>query len=220
MKAVLFDYNGTLFQDDDLNAEAWIATVDELSQGKIDGKKFYNEFIGTRNYPFVEEVFRQLGLPLEEEKIMYWALRKETEYYQKLCKTSGRNKLTPGAEELLDYLKEKQIPINMCTASLLTNVNFYFENTPIGRWFDRDLVVYDDEICIDKKDMYLKGAARLGVEAKDCIIFDDSPASIRKAAEAGCENLIIIKKDNNPDIPQIRQRIEDFTELDYSLLDL
>ena len=31
MKAVLFDYNGTLIDDDDINEEAWLATIAELS---------------------------------------------------------------------------------------------------------------------------------------------------------------------------------------------
>ena len=41
MKAILFDYNGTLFADDDINAAAWKATIRELSQGKLDPEEFY-----------------------------------------------------------------------------------------------------------------------------------------------------------------------------------
>jgi HAD superfamily hydrolase (TIGR01509 family) len=219
MKAVLFDYNGTLFQDDDINTAAWKATINELSQGKIDADRFYGAFIGVRNYPLVEAMFKELDLPLEEEKIMYWALRKETEYYQKICKELNRSSMMPGAEELLNDLKEKNIPINMCTASLDVNVDFYFELLDLGRWFKRDKVIYDDGICINKKDMYLKGAKSLDTDIKDCLIFDDSPASIRKAAEAGCENIVVIRKENNPDIPQIRQRIRDFTEFDRHILE-
>ncbi len=220
MKAVLFDYNGTLFMDDDINTQAWKATINELSEGRINADDFYGSFIGTRNYPFVEEMFRMLGKPLDEKEIMYWAVRKETEYYHKICRASGRREMTAGAEELLDHLKERKIPINMCTASLIENVDFYFDFLDLGRWFDKDLVVYDDGISYDKKDMYLEGARRIGTDIRDCLIFDDSPHSIEKAAEAGCENIVVIRKPNNPDLPQIRQRITDFTEFDRSLLDL
>ena len=219
MKAVLFDYNGTLFADDEINTRAWIATIEELSEGKIDAGGLYNSFIGTRNYPLVEEIFKHLDIPLDEDRIMYWALRKETQYYQKMCRESWKAEMVPGAEDLLNYLKEKQTPINMCTASLDTNVDFYFDFLKLDRWFDRDQVVYDDGISYDKKDMYLEGARRLNTDIKDILIFDDSPTSIRKAVEAGCENLVIIRKENNPDLPQIRQRIRDFTEFDYSLLE-
>ena len=70
MKAVLFDYNGTLYSDDDINNEAWIATVNEISGGKINAEEFYIDYIGVRNYPFVEAVFKELGLPLDPEKII------------------------------------------------------------------------------------------------------------------------------------------------------
>ena len=220
MKAVLFDYNGTLIDDDDINDEAWIATINELSEGKLNAKDFYVDYIGVRNVPFVEAIFRELDLPYDEEKIMYWAKLKETKYYHTISRRKKRDHLKPGAEELLYYLKDQNYPINMCTASLDVNVDFYFDYLKLGRFFDRDLVVYDDGISFDKKDMYIEGARRLGVEVKDCLIFDDSPASIRKAVEAGCENLVAIKKENNPDLPQIRQRIKDFTEFDYDLLDL
>ena len=219
IKAVLFDYNGTLFADDDINDMAWKAVINELSQGKIDAESFYGEFIGTRNYPFVEKMFEILGLPHDEEKIMYWAKRKETEYYHKICRSLNRNKLISGAEELLEELKERKIPFTMCTASLDVNVDFYFEQLKLGQWFDKEKVVYDDGIMTDKRDMYLEGAKRLNVDIKDCLIFDDSPTSIRNGAKAGCKNIVVIKKENNPDIPEIRQRINDFYEFDRSILD-
>ena len=219
IKAVLFDYNGTLFADDDINDMAWKAVINELSQEKIDAESFYGEFIGTRNYPFVEKMFEILGLPHDEEKIMYWAKRKETEYYHKICRSLNRNKLIPGAEELLEELKERKIPFTMCTASLDVNVDFYFEQLKLGQWFDKEKVVYDDGIMTDKRDMYLEGAKRLNVDIKDCLIFDDSPTSIRNGAKAGCKNIVVIKKENNPDIPEIRQRINDFYEFDRSILD-
>ncbi len=220
MKAVLFDYNGTLIDDDDINEEAWLATIAELSQGKIDGRALYSEFTGMRNFPFVEVIFQKLDLPYDEEKIMYWARRKETQYYHVISRQKKRDHLKPGAEELLDCLRERKMPVNLCTASLDVNVDFYFDYLKLDRWFDRQQVVYDDGVSYDKKDMYLEGARRLGVQIKDCLIFDDSPASIRKAVEAGCENLVVIKKESNPDLPQIRQRISNFTEFDYRLLEL
>ena len=218
MKAVLFDYNGTLYADDDINMSGWIATIKELSQGKLDAESFYHEYMGVPNYYFVKAMFEELGLPLEEEKLQYWARRKETEYYQRFCREQKRDHLVAGAEELLDYLKEKEIPINLCTASLDTNVDFYFEYLKLDRWFDRDKVVYDDGICHNKKEMYLEGAKRLNTGIKDILIFDDSRTSILQAAEAGCENIVAIRKETTPDIPQIRQRIKDFTEFDYNLL--
>ena len=106
----------------------------------------------------------------------------------------------------------------MCTASIRENRDFYFAFLHLNRWFDIDKVVYDDGSYKDKGEMYLEGARRLGVQLSDCLVIDDSPGSILKAVEAGCENLVIIQKKDSPKLPQIRQKITDFDELDYSLL--
>ena len=117
---------------------------------------FYVDYIGVRNVPFVEAIFRELDLPYDEEKIMYWAKLKETKYYHTISRRKKRDHLKPGVEELLYYLKNQNYPINMCTASLDVNVDFYFDYLKLGRFFDRDLVVYDDGISYDKKDMYIE----------------------------------------------------------------
>ena len=41
MKAVIFDFNGTLFFDSDINEWAWRQTINELSDNKIDFDKEY-----------------------------------------------------------------------------------------------------------------------------------------------------------------------------------
>ena len=216
--AILFDYNGTLFFDADINEWAWHQTIDEISGGTINFPELYKEYKGTKNQAFVEKIFDILNMPREEDKIVYWCNRKETEYYQKYCLAQGRNKMAPGAEELLDYLKERQIPINMSTASLETNVDFYFRLLNLERWFDRNKVAYDEGFK-DKTDMYKASAQRIGTEVNKCLIFEDSPNSIIQAIEAGCEYLVAIKKEDTPDLPQIKQVINDFTELNYEIFE-
>ena len=218
MKAVLFDYNGTLFEDDDINEEAWRRTYKEIT-GTEDGfQSLYQKYIGIRNDVFVESILRENGLPTDKEKIAWWSKRKETENYQKICLEHKDRGMREGAEKLLDRLKEEGIPITMCTASIRENRDFYFSFLQLDRWFDIDKVVYDNGDYSDKAKMYLEGARRLGVDIADCLVIDDSAKSIQKAAEAGCRNIVVIRKENNPDLPQIRQRINGFEEFDYELL--
>ena len=217
MKAVLFDFNGTLFFDADINYIAWKQTIDELSNSTIDFDEIYKEYKSVRNFLFIEKVFEMLGLPRDEEKIMYWAKRKETKYYHNYCKEHNRNKLAPGAEELLKYLKNNNIPINLCTASLKENVDFYFTYLGLDKWFDINLIAYDDGSFHDKTEMYRECAKRINVELEDCLVFEDSAKSIKEAIKAGCKSIVAIKKEDTPSLPEIRQVINDFTELDYSI---
>lgn len=136
MKKVLFDFNGTLFFDSDINYIAWKETIRELAGDRIEFDQIYPQYRSVRNEAFISAVFRLLDMPEDPEKIRYWAKRKETEYYQNYCRRNKRNKLASGAVELLDLLKERDIPFNLCTASIKENVDFYLSCLGLNRWFD------------------------------------------------------------------------------------
>ena len=218
MKAVIFDYNGTLFFDSDINEIAWRQTIEELSQGSIDFNEVYPQYKSVRNYLFIEAMFKKLGKPLNEDEILWWAKRKETRYYHSYCREHHRDQLAPGAADLLDYLKEKKIPINLCTASLIENVNFYFDYLKLGNWFDQDKIAYDDGTFYDKVSMYKAAAKRVGYDISECLVFEDSPGSIAQAIKAGCRNVVVIGKNEVPASKEILAQIDDFRFFDRTIL--
>lgn len=67
--------------------------------------------------------------------------------------------------------------------------------------------------------MYRSAAERIGADIQDCLVFEDSPKSIKEAIEAGCRNIIAIKRKDTPDFKEIVQTIRDFTEFDRNLLE-
>ena len=217
MRPIIFDFNGTLFFDADINEWAWRQTINEVSGGTIDFDEVYKEFKSTRNYTFLEHIFKTLGYPLEEDKINYWAKRKETEYYHRFCRENNRKDLAPGAAEFLDYLKENNVPFNLCTASIKENVDLYFDFIGLGRWFDREKIAYDDGTFENKVSMYKAAAERIGTDIKECTVIEDSLKSISEAAKAGCEHIVSIKS-YDPETKEIIQVINDFTELDHGIL--
>ena len=217
-EAVLFDYNGTLIFDGDINDWAWRQTINELSQEKLVFDEVYERFKGQRNEIFLENVFRELGLPLDKAEIHRWAVHKETAYYHSFSRRHQRNRLCPGAVELLDYLKENKIPFNLCTASLKENIDFYFDYVGLKKWFDIGKVAYDEGIFQNKTDMYRTCAQRINTDIAECLVIEDSPNSITEARAAGCRNFVAIRREDTPDIPEILQVITDFTEFNYDLL--
>jgi len=219
MKKVLFDFNGTLFFDSDINYIAWKETIRELAGDRINFDQIYPQYRSMRNEAFISAVFRSLDMPEDPEKIRYWAKRKETEYYQNYCRRNKRNKLASGAAELLDLLKERDILFNLCTASIKENVDFYLSYLGLNRWFDIKKIAYDDGTFINKVEMYRSAAERIGADIQDCLVFEDSPKSIKEAIKAGCRNIIAIKRKDTPDFKEIVQTIRDFTEFDRNLLE-
>lgn len=216
IKAVIFDFNGTLFQDHDINRIAWLQTLEEITKNKIDIKSFYEKRKSLHNYLIVKDAFKEMNEEANEETIQFWSIQKEI-YYQNYCLEHHRNQMTNGAEELLDYLKQNNVKIGLCTSSIIENVNFYYKNVNLDRWFIKELTVYDNGKYHDKIDMYKDCAALLKENIKDIIVFEDSPKAIKEVIEAGCQKVIAIKRDDSPSLPQIKQTIEDFTKLDKSI---
>lgn len=219
IKGVLFDYNGTLFFDADINEIAWRNTINELTNNSINFDEIYKEYKSVRNVIFVSKVFEMMNYPYDEEKILYWAKRKETEYYHKYCKQHKRKELSPGSEKLLNYLTDNNTPINLCTASLIENVDFYFDYVGIGKWFDKNKIAYDDGTFKNKTDMYKAAAERINIPIEDCLIIEDSAKSINEAIKASCKNIVAIKKEDTPSYKEIIQVVNDLTEIDYSLFE-
>ena len=87
--------------------------------------------------------------------------------------------LAKGTEEFLQYLRRSDIPFALASASIMSNIDFYFETFGLDRWFKKEQVVYDDGTYPDKGSMHLEAARRLNASITDCLLIEDSPGSIR-----------------------------------------
>lgn len=218
IKAVFFDFNGTLYFDQDINYITWKDTISKISDNKIDFEDFYKIYRSIMDAVVVEAAFKMVNKPFTKEDIEYWSNYKENNYRQYGI-DHKRTVLPPGAEKLLDYIKSKNIPIILCTSSLLPNVNYYYEHFNLSKWFDKSQTVYDTGEYTSKADMYLECAKRLNVDIKDALIFEDSATPIKQAIEAGATKIISIKRDDTPNVSEVIQKINDYTEVDYSIFD-
>ena len=218
IKAVFFDFNGTLYFDQDINKITWKQTIDALSNNQIDFEPFFAQFKAVMDYLVIEDAFKRLNKTYNKEDIEYWVNYKEDRYRQYGI-DHNRTVLPPGAKDLLNYLKKNNIPVILCTSSITENVDFYYKYFNLDNWFNREQTVYDTGEYNSKAQMYQECARRLKVKLSEGIVFEDSSKSIKEAIEGGATKVIAIKKDDTPILPEIKQVIKDFTELDYSIFD-
>ena len=126
---------------------------------------------------------------LSEEDIIRLTYEKEAEYRRRLALDDKICRLVDGLVGFLDALKAAGIPMTIATGSEKNNVDFYFSSEKLGltRWFDRDLIVYDDDSFPGKPapDIYLKAAAKIGVDPSRCAVFEDSFSGVCSARAAG-----------------------------------
>lgn len=187
MRAVLLDFNGTMFFDSSLNIEAWSEIYQDLHPEDTEPLDITRIF-GANN----AAILKNLAPWLSEEENRQYSEKKEV-LYRRACKAKPEMlHLAKGTEELLQYLREHNIPYALASASIRSNIDFYFETFGLDRWFDQEQVVYDDGSYADKGAMHLEAARRLHVDIGDCLLIEDSPGSIAHAKRNGAGCIIAI----------------------------
>ena len=216
IKGVFFDFNGTLYFDQDINKITWKQTIDKISDNKIDFENFFKDRKAVMDYIVIEDAFKLINKSYNKEIIEYWVNYKE-EQYRQYGIDHKRTVMPNGAIDVLDYLKEKNIPVILCTSSIIENVKYYYKYFNLDKWFEFSQTVYDTGEYNSKAQMYQECAKRLSSDIKDGVVFEDSKKSIMEAIKGGVNKIVAIKKDDTPNLPEIKQVIKDFTELDYSI---
>lgn len=218
IKAAFFDFNGTLYFDQDINKVTWKETIDNLSNNQIDFEKFFVKYRSVMDYIVIQDAFKLINHNYTQEEVQYWVNYKEDRYRQ-YGLDHKRTVLPPGAINVLNYLKSKNIPMILCTASIIDNVEYYYKYFNLSSWFNFNQTVYDTGEYNGKLEMYLECAKRLNVNIKDAIVFEDSAIPIKECISAGCQKVVAIKRQDTPNLPEIKLVIEDYLNFDYTVFD-
>ena len=212
MRAVLLDFNGTMFFDSSLHVEAWSKIYQDLHPE--DTKPLSSAAVcGPNN----DAILQSMAPWLTAEERNEWSEKKEA-LYRRACLTKPEKlSLVPGVEEFLQYLVDHDIPYGLASASIRSNVDFYFETYGLDRWFSKDQVVYDDGTYPNKGAMHLEAARRLNVDIADCLLVEDSPGSIAHAKRVGAGRSVAIG--NSAPCSVLFEKGADYYRKDFSDFD-
>lgn len=195
MRAVIFDFNGTLFDDTKQQIEAWNRFYLEVKGEIPSAETFKNVIIGSDN----TTIFKKTVNPdVTPEEIAKYVAMKEQNYFAACLEDKNAFKLIDGAETLFEKLSDANIPFGVATGSPKPNIDFYMEHIESFRkWFSEDTnLVYDNYKIKGKPapDIYLAAAKKLGADPQECVIFEDSYPGYLSAKAAGAEKIIMIEK--------------------------
>ena len=216
MKGVLFDFNGTLLFDGKLQDESWHEFLEQKTGRKITQEEFHEHMSGATeieslSYFMKKELSQAQAEALEEEK--------EIIYRAKCLALGDKFQLAPGLPAFLDELKKNKIPFNLASASVMSNINFFFEHLDLGKWFNIEYVVHKDGQILTKPapDMYLKAAEIIDLQVSDCVIFEDSKMGIKAAKRANAKKIIGVMSSKDEETLKSYGAFEvipDYTDLD------
>lgn len=194
-KAIVFDFNGTMFMDTDKQRLSW----DEFFLQKIGRTLTDEEFLRDVCGPDTKLIIRRFYRP-DLSDAQAAALTEEKErIYRRLCREDAAHFcLASGLPEALDRLRARGVPMAIATGAGKSNMDFYFDAFHLERWFDAQRVIYDDGTLPGKPapDVYLRACKRLGLPPRECVVVEDAFAGIEAANAAGVGAIIAVASSN------------------------
>ena len=101
----------------------------------------------------------------------------------------------PGIYALLDALDAHGIPAAVTTSASLERATENFSRLNLLHRFARICQGSDVPTCKPEPEIYLYGAASLGLPPENCLALEDSPAGILSAFRAGCMPIMVPDQD-------------------------
>ena len=212
MKGYIFDLDGTMVDNMMVHHRAWQKLLSKL------GLEMSLEEIQESIHGINEEIVRRLfGDKYSEDEVKRIAAEKEA-MYREVFKPDLE--LVEGLGQFLERCRSQGILIGVATAAPAENLDFIMDTLNIRSLFET--IIHAGDVTKGKPDpeVYLKAAEELGLEPKDCLVFEDSPTGAQSAVNAGMK-VIVITTTHVPDdfknIP-VASFIENYTDINIDSL--
>lgn len=180
-KAIIFDMNGVIIDDEHLHKQAEILTcihfglsVPETEWGNFRGRK------STEIFGHILDRYKMSGVSVSElvgHKVnQYFLLADEAD-------------LVPGALDFIRWSREKYQQVALATSGLQEIQKFIFTKFDLTHYFD--FVITGDQVINGKPhpEIYLRAVNQLALPAKQCLVVEDSDNGIISSKAAGCFTL-------------------------------
>ena len=158
----------------------WMAAEVELVES-FGGRWTHDDGLGLVGMGLWESarVFQAAGVDLDADTIVH---RLTGRVKQQLVEQGVPWR--PGARELLEALREASVPTALVTMSIRSMADDVIAAIPFHAF---DAIVTGDVVANPKPhpEPYLAAAAELGVDVRDCVAIEDSPAGLTSAWSAG-----------------------------------
>lgn len=203
-QAYIFDFDGVVMDTESLHFKAWNKGFEIM--GDTLTEEEYLPLKSTGRKHIVNTFSRKIGREITEDEALRICKIKD-DYFKELCKNIDKSLLIKGVEDFLIKLKSegKQIAV----ASSASTTTELLKKVELTKYFD---VVADGNLGLPKKPdpaVFLTATELLNVEAKDCLVFEDSPAGLKAAENAKMDFVAVSGIKSEKAILEIK----DFTEV-------
>ena len=159
------------------------------------------------------EILLEIGkIKASQEQFNRWLVEKNEDYLS-LIEKMDASEILPDVQRVLKFLKKHNMPIALGSAS--KNARPILEKVNLMDYFDA--IVDGTQVTKAKPDpeVFLLAAAQMGVNPKECVVFEDAVAGIEAANNAG---MLSIGIGEEKVLSEAKIVFADFTEMDDNFL--
>lgn len=211
MNGFIFDLDGVIVDTAKYHYLAWKNLADELG---IPFTEEDNEhFKGVSRKRCLEILLEMGNLTLPQSEFDQLLVEKNEDYLSYI-EQMDESEILPDVPKILNYLREKNIPMALGSAS--KNARAILEKVNLTDYF---LTVVDGtQVTAAKPDpqVFLIAAQRLGTAPDACVVFEDALAGIEAANRANMLSIGIGEADTLTDAKHV---FRDFTEISIEFIE-
>ena len=211
-EGVVFDVDGVLFNTERLMHQIWHEVGAEM--GWPQPGRDYLEFVGNGRSVIFEKMLTFYGPDFPKEEFLTTC----SQTLQDRVEQFGVP-LKPGVREILDFLKEQNIPIAIATSTAMRRTGKRMELTGLAPYFSA--MITGDQVTHGKPDpeIYLLACKALGTDPSRTLAVEDSRNGILSATAAGMPTVMI--PDMIPPTPELEvllwKRFDSLSDLQNAL---
>ena len=189
IRGILFDMDGLVLDSEILYTRFWREAAHSLGYPMTVEQSLGMRSLGKKlGQPYLERCFGP--------GVDYTAMRsRRIELMEAYVEKHGIAP-KPGIQELLDHLEEKGIAAAITSSSPMESIQKHLSSVNLLHRFQKLCSGHQIPNGKPAPDIYLYGAAQLGLEPGECLALEDSPTGILSAYRAGCLPVMI------PDLDQ------------------
>ena len=215
LKAVIFDFDGVITDSEILHLRAFNQSLAQYGI-EITKNDYYTMYLGFNDTDCYKLLIEKGLLKMDEQQINTLMIQKK-KLFEQLAKAEG--KMIEGVRDFLNMLEQNNIPMAICSGSLLTEVEMVLEDARLRHLFEA--IVSGEQVKKGKPDPegFLLSLQRLNenrenpIMANQCIVIEDSHWGLEAAKAAGMHTIAVTNSYDAEQLSMADKIVERLNEL-------
>jgi beta-phosphoglucomutase len=193
LRAVILDFDGVITDSEVLHLRAFNQSL--VPYGiEISTKDYYTNYLGFSDFDCYKALVDNGLLKIDEQQID-GIIKKKSKIFEKLTRTEGRT--IEGVYEFLQMLEDNNVPMAICSGSLLVEIEVMLEESGLRHFFTE--IVSAEQVKKGKPhpDGFLLSLKKLNkkchppIAVGECIVIEDSHWGLQAGKAAGMHTVAV-----------------------------